>query len=64
MTVEEYFGMIINMLMGITLIVLLMLFLYMIFGEREREKTSAVQAFALNVFRVLSDFILRLQVFL
>ena len=35
----EYYGMIINMLIGLTLIVLIMIFFYMIYGEERGEST-------------------------
>ena len=39
MNTGEYFGMIINMLIGLTLIVLIMIFFYMIYGEERGEST-------------------------
>ena len=43
MTVEEYFGMIINISMGLTLVALMLIFLYMIYGEKEKESSSTTK---------------------
>ena len=49
----EYFGMIINMLIGLTLIVLIMIFLYMIYGE-ERGESSLSRKTTLSHINVIS----------
>jgi hypothetical protein len=41
-----------------------MIFLYMIFGEKERGKTPATQALIINAFRMFSDFMWRLHLLL
>jgi len=43
---DEYFGMIINILMGLTFVVLILIFLYMIYGEREKEPSSSTSKVA------------------
>ncbi len=40
MDTESYFGMIINILLGLTFIVLVFAFLYLIYGEREETSKS------------------------
>ena len=53
MNTGEYFGMIINMLIGLTLIVLIMIFFYMIYGE-ERGESSLSRKSALKHINVIS----------
>ena len=64
MTMEEYFGMIINILKGLTLIVILMIFLYMIFGERGRGGTSRSHSFLIYASRISSYLMWGLYAFL
>jgi len=54
LTTEEYFGMIINILMGLTLIVLILIFFYMVYGEKEEKTPSPVRNFAINIFKIIS----------
>ena len=49
----EYFGMIINMLIGLTLIVLIMIFFYMIYGE-ERGGSSLSKKTTIKHINVIS----------
>ena len=58
MTTEEYFGMIINILMGLTFIVLVMIFLYMIYGEKEGKSSSLTKK-----LEILQDAFVTLQRF-
>ena len=41
MDAESYFGMIINILLGLTFIVLIFAFLYLVYGEREETSKSS-----------------------
>ena len=61
MNVEEYFGMIINILMGLTLIVLVLIFLYMIYGEKESSSPTNKVA---KIFRSLSAGLCKLHALL
>jgi len=55
---EAYFGMILNILIGLTLIVLVMAFLYLIYGEREeRTASSKVELFKNASKSILSRFL-------
>ena len=64
MTVEEYFGMIINILMGLTLIVLVMIFFYMIYGEKEERQSSSTGRLAIKIFQGILAGLQRFYVFL
>jgi len=46
--------MIINILMGLTLIVLILIFFYMVYGEKEEKTPSPVRNFAINIFKIIS----------
>jgi len=54
LTVDEYFGMIINILMGLTFIVLVLIFFYMIYGEKEEEQSSSIRRLAIKIYQRLS----------
>ncbi|MBS7614963.1 hypothetical protein KEJ18_04450 [Candidatus Bathyarchaeota archaeon] len=49
MTVEEYFSTIIWILMGLTFIAISLIFLYMIYGEKEETSQTESPAKAVNV---------------
>lgn len=53
MNVEEYFGMIISILMGLTFIALFLIFLYMIYGEKEKSIPSSKLAFFKNILNFI-----------
>jgi len=53
LTVEEYFGMIINISMGLTLVALMLIFLYMIYGEKEKELSSSTNKAAKTFQKLL-----------
>ena len=59
---EEYFGMIINISMGLTFIVLVLIFFYMIYGKKEEE--SSVEKLAVKITQIISSGLCRLQVLL
>lgn len=52
MSAEEYFGMVINIIISITLLVLIMIFFYMIYGEKDRT-ASLKKRYALKISRFL-----------
>ncbi len=62
MTTEQYFGMIINILMGLTLIVFVLIFFYMVFGEKEEKTSSPVKTIAINIFQAVSAALQRFYV--
>lgn len=53
MTAEEYFGLIIYVLMGLTFIALVLIFLYMIYGGKEEATSSPKVTFIRNVLNTL-----------
>ena len=61
MNAGEYFEMIINILMGLTLIVLIMIFFYMIYGEKEKTP-SPTKKVTLKIFRGISAGLYRFYV--
>jgi len=63
LSVEEYFSMIINILMGLTFIVLVLIFFYMIYGKREEESSSSTRKLAVRISQI-SSRLCRLQALL
>jgi len=61
---EEYFGMIINILMGLTLIMLVLIFLYMIYGEKEERSSPSTRKVTLKILGHISTGLERLYLFL
>jgi len=61
--VEEYFGMIINISMGLTFIVLVLIFFYMIYGKKE-EETSSAKKLAVKISQTIFSGLCRLQILL
>jgi len=58
LTTEEYFGMIINILMGLTLIAFVAIFLYMVYCEKEEKPLSPARSLMITL---LQEFMIRLQ---
>jgi len=63
LSVEEYFGIIINILMGLTFIALMLIFLYMIYGEKE-EKSSSTGRLAVKILQDISSGLRKTQALL
>ena len=64
MTVEDYFGMIINISKGLTLIALMLIFLYMIYGEKKEGSPSSTEKMAVKISQSLSRGLCRLHALL
>jgi len=62
LTTEDYFGMIINISMGLTLIALMLIFLYMIYGEKEERSSTSTERMALRIFQGLLESLYKLHV--
>jgi hypothetical protein len=53
MSIDEYYVLIISVLMGLTFIALILIFLYMIYGEKEESVTSSNAVFLKKILRPL-----------
>jgi len=64
MSVEEYFSTIIWILMGLTFIAISLIFLYMIYGEKEESTETSSSTKAITVTNSILKFTSKIQVFL
>jgi len=62
MNVEEYFGMIISILMGLTFIALFLAFLYMMYGEKEESATPTKVKFFKNLSKSILLYLFKFRV--
>jgi len=64
LNVEEYFSMVINILMGLTLIAFVLIFFYMVYGKKEEESSSpSTRKLAVKISQISSG-LCRLQALL
>jgi len=63
MTIEDYFSTIIWILMGLAFIVISLIFLYMIYGEKEETTQSETPAKAINVSSRLFKIVMMVKHF-
>jgi hypothetical protein len=64
MSVEEYFSTIIWILMGLTFIAISLIFLYMIYVEKEESTETSSSTKAITVTNSILKFTSKIQVFL
>jgi hypothetical protein len=64
MSIEEYFSTIIWILMGLTFIAISLIFIYMIYGEKEEATESSSSTKAITVTNSIIKFKSKIQVFL
>ncbi len=64
MSVEEYFSTIIWILMGLTFIAISLIFLYMIYGEKEEATETSSSTKAVTVTRHVLRFTGKISAFL
>jgi hypothetical protein len=64
MSVEEYFSTIIWILMGLTFIAISLIFIYMIYGEKEEATETSSSTKAITVTNTILKFTSKIQVFL
>jgi len=62
LTTEEYFGMIINILMGLTLIVFAAIFLYMVYCEKEEKPLASTRSLMIGLFQKVMICLQRLYI--
>jgi hypothetical protein len=60
LTADEYFAMIILALMGLTFIAFLLIFLYMVYGEKEEKVPSTKMTFLKNILGTVLLCLLRI----
>jgi flagellar basal body-associated protein FliL len=64
MSVEEYFSTIIWILMGLAFVAISLIFLYMIYGEKEETNQSTGQTKAVNAVNNFLKFTNKISMFL
>jgi len=64
MSIEDYFGIIIWVLMGLAFVAIALIFLYMIYGEKEETPKSASPTKAIKISNSILQITCKIPVFL